>query len=505
MHRLLARSLLCLAVFTLAACPGPVEMTDAGPEPADAPALDAPVDASADTREVPDAPIAAGDLTRDYCTPLATQICASAERCGCGAIVPGGTLDLSGCVSRWTARCLEAWQPFVDAGAAIDQGAASACVAALETGTPECARPDGASVFAVCAPFAIEDAALGEACTTPYCGGGAGACVGGVCVARGAAGATCDDMFFCGTGLSCNEGTCTAFQPEGGLCDTELDCAPPYHCRPNEVSATCQLLQGVGVVCGDATDCEVGLRCEGGVCADAPATCLTTSECGNRSECGGLRSCTPRRGLGSDCREDRDCEASLYCGDASTCVIRPTNGETCARGTLCAAGLGCTTDGGSCAPLPVSGAPCAFGEFGPTCAEGFACLSDTMCGPLPVAGEPCAAGNLCAAGLGCDFGPSGSTCIVPRTEGGSCESDRSCADAFHCGPAGTCAADLPAGAPCSVGNECSGVCAPSASGGLSCADAPGAGDPCIFSDECPDALTCAATTLTCLPEICREL
>jgi hypothetical protein len=175
MHRLLARSLLCLAVFTLAACPGPVEMTDAGPEPADAPALDAPVDASADTREVPDAPIAAGDLTRDYCTPLATQICVSAERCGCGAIVPGGTLDLSGCVSRWTARCLEAWQPFVDAGAAIDEAAASACVAALETGTPpsapdptappcsRCARPSRSKTRRSARPAPLRTVEVGQA------------------------------------------------------------------------------------------------------------------------------------------------------------------------------------------------------------------------------------------------------------------------------------------------------------------------------------------------------
>jgi hypothetical protein len=62
----------------------------------------------------------------------------------------------------------------VDAGAVIDGAAARACVEAVRDGTPSCARPDGTVAFAVCAPFAVEPVAIGEACQTPYCAGGEG-------------------------------------------------------------------------------------------------------------------------------------------------------------------------------------------------------------------------------------------------------------------------------------------------------------------------------------------
>jgi hypothetical protein len=142
--------------------------------------------------------------------------------------------------------------------------------------------------------------------------------------------------------------------------------------------------------------------------------------------------------------------------------------------------------------------------MGPICAPGFACIDGITCGPLPGEGEPCA-GVECAPGLGCDFGRDGSICIVPRGEGGECMSDRSCASELHCGPSGTCEADLPAGEPCSAGNECAGICAPDASGGLSCRDRPAAGDPCLFPEDCPAASTCAAGSPRCFPEICAEL
>lgn len=468
----------------------------------DAPVIDVgAIDAGAVDGGVPD-DAGAGDLMRDFCGPLAALVCGSAETCGCGAVVPGGVLDRAGCEAQWSARCLEAWQPFVSAGARIDPTRATACIDAIEAGTPACGRPDGTLPFAVCAPFAIEDAAIGEACMTPYCAGGMGVCAEGRCVARGEAGATCNDMFSCATGLVCGlSGTCTALRAAGGACIDDVECAPPLHCT---VAGTCAELADEGGACADPIDCAVGLRCEGGTCTAGPSSCTTTDDCGNRAECGGPRVCSARLGAGSACSDDRDCEAALYCGEAGTCIARPTAGAPCARGTLCAAGLGCDTDGGTCIALPTTGA-CAFGEMGPICAEGFACIDGATCGALPTEGQPCASGNLCAAGLGCDFTAEGSFCIVPRGEGGACQSDRSCAEGFHCGPVGTCDADLPSGAPCEAGNECAGVCGPDAAGNLVCRDAPDAGDPCIFSDECPLALTCAAPTLSCVPEICREL
>lgn len=494
------RARFALLAFVLLGCPGPAP-SDAGRSdvgPLDAPRLDdASTDAGGDDGGGSDAPIIDGDLSRDFCAPLAAFICGSADECGCGVLVPGGELDLPACIERWTERCMTSWQPFVDAGARIDGEAASACIDAVTEGTTRCAQPDGATVFAVCAPFAIEPVAIGEACMTPYCANGEGTCVAGTCVARGAAGDPCSTMFFCATGLVCNEGTCTALAAEDAACDVDLDCAPPLRCT----DGACAPLAASGTACSATSGCAIGLTCDDGTCVAPSGTC-PESPCGNRAECGGARTCAPRAGAGTACSDDRDCEAALYCD--GTCTARPADGEACARGTVCAAGLGCDTDGGTCRPLPGDGAACAFGEMGPVCADGFACIDGSSCGPLPGEGEPCAGANLCAEGLGCDFTPEGSFCIVPRGEGGACESDRSCAEAFHC-EGTSCAADRAAGQPCSVGNECAGVCGPDASGGFSCRDAPVLGDGCVFSDECPLTLRCVAESPVCLPEICRGL
>jgi hypothetical protein len=484
-------SLLLSIALSLTAC-GDDDVTptpDGGP--LDAGSLDAS----------PDGSTTAGDLARDFCGPLADFVCTSAASCGCGAIVPGGALDQVACTAGWTAKCMAAWQPFVTAGAAIDTAAATACVETLRGRTLPCARPDATIMFAVCAPFAIQPVALGEACTSPYCAGGAGGCVSGTCVARGITGAACGDEYGCATGLACNASVCSPLLAADASCAADLDCAPPLHC----IAAHCRPLGIAGAACADASDCSLGMTCTASTCT-APSTtaCTTSTDCGNRSTCGGASSCQPRGSDGTACTQDGDCVAGSYCDDTShACIPRPAAGSPCARGVLCGTGLGCDT-AGNCATLPTSGQPCAMGEMGPfLCADGLGCI-DGNCGALPGVGATCASDNRCAAGLGCDFSPAGSLCIVPRTEGGSCESDRSCAAGFHCGP-GTCTADLPTGSPCSVGNECAGVCGIGPGGALECRDAPLAGDPCIFPDECPTALTCAAGTLSCLPEICLEL
>ena len=459
--------------------------------PTDAGIADAALDASPSV----------GDLARDFCAPIADVVCSSAATCGCGAAVPGGVLDHAACVTAYAARCVMAWQPFVT-GALIDAAAAADCIAIVRARTPACARPDPSLLFAVCAPFAVAPAALGETCTSPYCAGGAGSCAGGTCVARGAAGTACSDMFACATGLACNGGVCAEFHDAYASCTWDLDCAAPLRC----IGEVCAPLGAASATCVDASGCAIGLACNAGTCAaPSSATCATSADCGNRAECGGVRTCLARGVVGQGCTEDGNCEPSLYCqDDTQLCAARPGAGQPCARGVLCAPGLGCDPMS-TCAPAPTSGQPCALAESGPfLCAPGLGCDPMGSCAALPGEGAACAGDYLCADGLGCDFTPAGSFCIVPRGEGGACESDRSCATGFHCGP-GTCTADLPAGSPCSVGNECAGVCGIGPSGGLECRDAPAEGDPCLFSDECPGAFTCRAATLSCLPEICREL
>ncbi|MFO0683186.1 MAG: hypothetical protein U0234_14105 [Sandaracinus sp.] len=492
-----------LFVTSASACSSPTPATDAGSDAAvpdggghdDAGTSDG---GTSDTGEV-----LPGDLAADYCRPLAMRLCQAASTCGCGAVIPGGVFDVDACVTRWSGRCVAAYQPFLDAGAVVDADAAAACLTRIDAETATCSAPSPVTIYALCAPFLVVPADLGDPCQAPYCAGGAGTCAGGTCAPRAIAGASCDDMFTCATGLVCLDGHCAAPLAEGASCTSDLACTPPLHCAIGGAGGVCTALGASGDPCTSANDCEVGLVCEGAHCQPQPTDC-SSAACGSHSACGGPRACAPRVPVGGACVEDRACEPTAYC-EGGVCVARPVDGEACARGTVCAPGLGCDGDGGTCRPLPTLDAPCAFGETGLVCADGFACRDDNTCGPLPTEGMNCAAGTMCAAGLGCDFTPSGSVCIVPRTEGGACESDRSCAAAFHCGPAGTCTADLPDGSPCSLGNECVGVCGLDAGGGLSCRAAPDAGDPCGTSDECPSALACLTTHASCIPELCTAL
>ncbi len=483
---------LCLLPLSVAGCASPTPAPDAG---GDGSLSDAGLDAGE---------VLPGSLADDYCRPLAMRLCEAAASCGCAVVVPGGTFDTARCITRWSGRCLEAYQPILAAGAVVDAAAASACLARIDDATPACSAPSPVTIFALCHPFLVVPAAIGESCQAPYCAGGNGTCAGGTCTDRLGEGASCEDMFGCATGLVCADGHCAAPLADGASCASDLACTPPSHCAVDAGGAgTCAPLGEDGAPCVGASDCAVGLVCDGAHCGPGPSDC-TSAACGSHTACGGPRACAPRVAIGGACVEDRSCVATAYC-DAGSCVARPTEGQACARGTVCAPGLGCDGDGGSCRPLPALDAPCAFGELGPTCADGLACRDDGTCGPLPTEGMTCAAGTMCAPGLGCDFTPAGSVCIVPRIEGGACESDRSCAPAYHCGEEGTCTADRSAGSPCSIGNECEGVCGLDASGGLSCRAAPAAGDPCGTSDECPPDTACLTTHARCIPELCTAL
>jgi hypothetical protein len=454
----------------------------------------------------------AGSATiASYCAPLAMALCTRAADCGCGVVLPGGALDVGACARRLEAACGAAWGPFVEAGAVVDPARAAACVEAIAAGTPPCGAPSAVVAFAVCEPFVIDAAGLGETCASPYCAGGEGVCVrgegGGTCMPRGAAGAACEDMFSCATGLACLEGRCRALLAEGQSgCTTDLACAPPLLC----VEGTCRARGALGAPCTDTRTCERGLVCEAGTCAARTGTtCGEARPCGSLEGCARPPSCRAPRTLGERCAEDTDCEAALHCDDASgTCAVRPGDGEACARGVVCGPGLGCDGLGGTCRPLPGLGAPCAFGERGPfLCADGLACV-EGACGPLPTEGQPCAGVDTCAPGLGCAFGPSGSVCIVPRGEGEPCENRQACGDGLHCGTEGTCAADVALGAPCNPGlGDCGGACVPDASGGFVCRAPLAEGATCLDDADCTAGLTCLVRDedTRCLPEICGVL
>ncbi|UJR84072.1 hypothetical protein [Sandaracinus amylolyticus] len=480
-------------------------MPDAGPMDAGAP--DSGTDASlADAGSE-------GDLMRDFCEPLAELVCtrAAADECGCGAALPGGEVDVEGCTARFAEQCTSAWAALTTGDARVDAARAAECVELIGSSTTGCQLPPAVGiVIAHCAPFAYGPGAIDEACSSPLCAEGTGICAEGTCRARAGAGTACspEQPFQCAVGLVCLGGQCASPPVSGEACEQNGQCALGLRCTDGR----CGTLGALDSSCESTGQCDEALVCgEGSTCvARDRETCSPDDACGNLQTCRAPRACAPRGGAGATCVESRDCEPALHCADDSrTCVARPTDGEPCAPGNVCALGLGCDMDGGgTCRPLPTAGQPCAYSD-GLTpfvCAAGLACI-DNACAAVPGEGEPCAFGNVCADGLGCDFTREGSFCIVPRTAGGACESDRSCADAFHCGPEGTCVADQPSGSTCSAGNECAGVCVPSASGGFVCADRPDAGETCLFDDDCGDTMVCdpVASAARCGGEICAVL
>ena len=458
---------------------------------------------------------AIGDFEQDFCAPLAAYVCAEAEACGCGALVPSGELDAAGCRERWTLKCMQEFSQqvlAVQAGAAhVIRERARACVAMVDELTPACEHARGTIPFALCAPFVVSDEALNGPCNFPWCADGAGVCVQGTCLARGKLGEECGSEIACDTGLACLDGKCSELLTAGQACGDDVQCSPELRCVDNKCAALLPAESG----CAQQSACARGLVCSGapaGMCSERSSMgCDENIGCGNLEQCFVPRACSPRLAESAPCKSDRECAATLYCDSTSgTCLVRPGQDAACGNGSTCAEGLGCDPSGAEnpkCLALPGDGQPCALGAQGPLlCAEGLGC-TDGVCGVLPGEGAPCTSDSRCAAGFACDFTAKGSVCVKPKALGDACQNDQVCPASAHCGASGTCEADAADGSPCSQGNECSGLCGGDESGGFSCGPVPGQGDPCLFEDDCPDTLAClqVASKSAGLPEVCRDL
>jgi len=151
------------------------------------------------------------------------------------------------------------------------------------------------------------------------------------------------------------------------------------------------------------------------------STCRSSLECAESLTCLGLSTtqtgkCHPPKPTGTLCGGSVDTLAALTRQD-TTESRHPECAGVCARPM--------------CTDAKALGAPCKTNvECGPTrtCAAGK-CSTD----PLPPAGKPCAAGQ-CARGARCVK----DTCIAPKSEGETCESDLDCQSACD-KPTGKCA------------------------------------------------------------------
>ena len=170
-------------------------------------------------------------------------------------------------------------------------------------------------------------------------------------------------------------------------CDAAFDIEEPGECAP-----PCLYLHGnagLGQSCqintGNVSDCDQGLQCIGGTCADPCAEGPTG----------------PGGDVGESC--DNGCKQGLFCdGIDFTCQTLPKLGQNCDFGQ-CEDGLFCeTADPNDPMTQLVCKAPVGIGEAcrgHNQCESGF-CPAG-FCGELPGEGESCRGTFVCGPGLDC--------------------------------------------------------------------------------------------------------
>ncbi len=463
----------------------------------------------------------AGTTTAGFCLAVSERVCAGLDACACRFDLR--PYDAAGCVAARAAACTEALDgrigPDLAAGRArFDEPSVTACLAAIGAMADRCelAHDGSGPLPAACDAFVLATAAIGEACQLTggglaFCGATAdGVCAPGeaatTCAALPGDGAACADGR-CAPGLACNADRCQAPAALGASCSDAGACVAGLVCDP---MGRCAAPLPATATCTDSAQCQRGLRCDGGACVAAAALgddCTGPGACGNLRACGRAperRTCDDPAGLGAPCT-DGACAAGLGCAQAtSTCVALPTEGQACLDGAGCAAGLTCADGVGTCARLPGLGETCAVGAR--FCADGLGCRpSDNTCQPGPGLDQECYLNPpdyVCGAGLGCDFGASGSVCIAIGGAGAACTNDRTCsADTFCDFTNNHCAARRADGAACSAGNECrvGSTCALGPTG-ATCQPIPGRDQPCV--DACAAGLTCQGAGGACVAELC---
>jgi hypothetical protein len=448
-----------------------------------------------------------------YCEPLGAALCAAAQACGCGDL--DGFPDASACEAAWRTWCLESVEMFRDAMAAGQlrycEGPAKSCLEAVRNANEGCQPSVPAGTIPLgCVLMLSLNAREGEVCDAPGfgCNEGRGLCSppDGICAPPPQGGepcaSVCAEGLVCGSDETCREGAA------GDTCASGRDCSPPLAC----VGGTCATALNEQAGCSEDTECAAGLACRSGACSVVAEACADAWTCGDNAACVATRAraCEPAAALGETCSYAEDCLAGAFC-DGGTCAALPGSGAPCADGVLCAEGLACELASGTCGNVPGEGDPCALGVLGPfVCDAGLACLGDT-CGAMPSEGQTCGAGtNACADGLGCEFKTDGTNVCVPRVgPGAACTNDSQCSAGSYCEfSTMLCRPVANTGESCEDGNECGpdGACVPASPGGnFVCAPTPSLGDLCF--DACGEGLVCrpVANSGTCAAPICDAI
>lgn len=206
---------------------------------------------------------------------------------------------------------------------------------------------------------------------------------------------------------------------------------------------------------------------------------------------------------------DIECEAGSSCEEMDgtfICVDKGLDGDFCEAHHTCDQGLFCDISTGRCAPRRDIGQACAFkdpeapdaGSETVPCREHLSCdPSSNTCVQYCSLGYDCVVDEQCAEGHSCipvDMGDNTYTYCLPRgnVNGDRCDSERDCADAFHCNN-GACAADRAQGLSCTADNQCQAGLYCDLGGTGQCELVNNANAPCTADRECNPN-----TTLGCM-------
>jgi hypothetical protein len=212
-------------------------------------------------------------------------------------------------------------QLVVAPGARFERAEVEKCNAALEkapcfTSLPVECRIGGSLKLG-------EGCAFGAQCATGlFCKQTEGAFCG-KCAAAGREGDSCIDAQ-CDEGLVCVAGKCGPPLAAGAACGSPYECARPLSCDMGPGSGVCVPPRKEGEKC-EPTQCEVTLRCTGGVCKKRGAPKGPGAECDDPLDCLDYACvhgvCGAPLLAGEPCGEESaPCAASLMCVEGK-CVL----------------------------------------------------------------------------------------------------------------------------------------------------------------------------------------
>lgn len=316
-------------------------------------------------------------------------------------------------------------------------------------------------------------------------------CTSGLCVEN-----VCTNHEECGNGFECNV--------LAGLCEPADDNNnTDGNTDENTDGNTDGTISPEGGPCSSPANCEDGLVCKGGKCAQPSAD----NRCGVSSDCAKGKICNFSGQCEVGCEENQDCDAP------ETCHPQKFTCETCSLSNPCPAGQACNND--LCEPVQrcestqdcvnqgLDGMICNDAGKCANCARHNDCRVEIYveegrsCGLSGLCEVPLCDGPYCQEQMGpdayCDDTQTPPACAISS---GGCQNDGQCAGDMVCdlGSSSCVGAGACVGAEMtSCQSECqaqgrtcnSATCLCVASGGNG-----GLGDTCISAADCGPAFNC---------------